>query len=387
MVLSNNDGCVVARSTEAKAIGIPMGVPLFKIKGLIEQHGIEVFSSNYALYGDMSARVMQTLAEFTPELEVYSIDEAFLCLDNFQQLDLYDYGLKIRSTVRQWTGIPLSIGIAPTKVLTKIAGDLAKKDEQGVFLLPEEYLEILAATPIADVWGIGRSHSKSLPSYGIETALDLRNANLNWVKQRYGVVMQRLVLELRGQRCLELETSPPPKKMITVSRSFGRKITELSELKEAVATYTSRACEKLRRHELTTDAIQVFIRTSHYAESYYGNSVTLSLPSSSDSTAEVQHFALRGCERIYHPGERYAKAGVILLGLRPKSERQLSLWEVQPAQRSDALMETIDSINEQFGKGAIRFAAAGLKQGWGMKQERRSPRYTTRWDELPEARA
>jgi DNA polymerase V len=198
--------------------------------------------------------------------------------------------------------------------------------------------------------------------------------------------MQRLVLELRGQRCLELETSPPPKKTITVSRSFGRKITELIELKEAVANYTSRACEKLRRHELTADALQVFIRTSHYEQTYYGNSVTLSLPTSSDSTPEVLHFALRGCDRIYRPGERYAKAGVILLGLRPKSERQLSLWEAPAVQRADALMQTIDSINQQLGKGAIRFAAAGLKQSWNMRQERRSPRYTTRWDELLEAR-
>ncbi|HEY9826948.1 MAG TPA: Y-family DNA polymerase [Stenomitos sp.] len=387
IVLSNNDGAVVARSLEAKRIGIPMGEPLFKIQHLIKQHHVQVFSSNYSLYGDMSQRVMQALAQFTPELEIYSIDEAFLSLDNFRQLDFFKHGLNIKATVHKWTGIPVSIGIAPTKVLAKVAGDLAKKDAQGVFLLPEQYTEILAATPIADIWGIGRSHSKSLPAYGIETALDLRNANLNWIKQRYGVVMQRLVLELRGQRCFELELSPPTKKTITVSRSFSQKVTELSELKEAVATYTSRACEKLRRFELTTDALQIFVRTSHFEQTYYGNSITLSLPSSSDSTPEVLHFALKGCERIYRPGERYAKAGVILLGLRPKSERQLSLWDAPATSKSDALMQVIDSINQQFGKGAIRFAAAGLKQTWSMKQERRSPRYTTRWDELPQVKA
>jgi DNA polymerase V len=389
IVLSNNDGCVVARSGEVKNLGIPMGAPYFQIEHLVKKHNIEVFSSNYSLYGDVSTRVMEVLAEFTPELEIYSIDEAFLSLDEFKNRDLYQYGQEIKTTVRKWTGIPLSIGIAPTKVLTKIAGDIAKKDAEGVFLLPEQYTDILSNTAIADVWGIGRSHSRSLPAHGIETALQLRDANLNWAKQQYGVVMQRLILELRGQRCLSLELCPSPKKTITVSRSFGRKVTTLQELREAIATYTSRAAEKLRLHGLTADAIQVFVQTSHFEGSFYGDSVTQTLPHSSDLTPEILHSALMGCDRIYRPGERYAKAGIILLGLRPKTQRQLSLWEASEAvdERSHLLMQTIDSINQQFGKGTIQFAAAGLKKGWGMRQERRSPRYTTCWGELPVVRA
>jgi DNA polymerase V len=390
VVLSNNDGCVVARSQEVKDLGIPMGAPYFQIEALVKKYNIQVFSSNYSLYGDLSSRVMEALAEFTPELEVYSIDEAFLSLDDFKNRDLYQYGQLIRTSVKQWTGIPLSIGIAPTKVLTKIAGDIAKKDSEGVFLLPNQYTDILAATAIADVWGVGRSHSKTLPTFGIETALQLRDANLNWAKQQYGVVMQRLILELRGQRCLSLELSPPPKKSITVSRSFGRKITELRELKEAIATYTSRACEKLRLHELTADAIQVFARTSHFEGSFYGNSLTLTLPRCTDLTPEIIHIALQGCDRIYRLGERYAKAGVILLGLRPKSERQLSLWDTDvetDEKRSALLMQTMDSINQQFGRGTLQFAAAGLKKSWGMRQGKRSNRWTTCWGEIPVVRA
>jgi DNA polymerase V len=386
IVLSNNDGCVVARSLQAKAIGIKMGEPAFKIRHLIEQHDVQVFSSNYMLYGDLSQRVMTTLAEFTPELEIYSIDEAFLNLQGFGHLDLADYGQQIRTTVLQWTGVPTSIGIAPTKVLTKVAGAYAKKQLNGVLVLPQPPDPLLEDFPLADLWGIGRKHSQSLQGHGITTALQLRDVELSWARKQYSVVMQRIVLELRGQPCFSLELNPAPKKSITVSRSFSRAITTLAELREAVATYTSRAAEKLRQHELTADAIQVFALTSRFRADYYSDSVTLTFNYSSDNTREILRFALLGCDRIYQPDQQFKKAGVILLGLRPKSERQLSLWE-PTEERSDALMQTMDLINAQFGRGTIQFASAGLKKSWGMRQERRSNRWTTAWDELPIARA
>jgi DNA polymerase V len=386
IVLSNNDGCVVARSPQAKACGIKMGEPVFQIQHLIEKHNVQVFSSNYALYGDLSQRVMTALAEFTPELEVYSIDEAFLNLQGFEHLNLPDYAKKIRQTILQWTGVPTSIGIAPTKVLTKVAGDYAKKRIDGVLLMPQPPDPLLAEFSVADLWGIGRSHARSLQSHGITTALQLRDVELSWARKEYSVLIQRLVLELRGQPCFSLELNPAPKKSITVSRSFSRSIATLAELREAVATYTSRAAEKLRQHELTADAIQVFALTSRFKADYYSDGVTLSFDFSTDDTAAILKFALRGCDRIYHPGSLFTKAGVILLGLRPRSERQLSLWEPE-GERSDLLMQTIDTINAQFGRGTIQFAAAGLAKPWAMRSERRSPRYTTCWGEIPVVRA
>jgi DNA polymerase V len=386
IVLSNNDGCVVARSPQAKTCGIKMGEPVFQIRHLIERHNVQVFSSNYSLYGDLSQRVMTALSEFTPELEIYSIDEAFLNLSGFNHLDLADYGQQIRQTVLQWTGVPTSIGIAPTKVLTKVAGAYAKKQSGGVLLMPQPPDSLLADFPIADLWGIGRKHSQSLQGHGIKTALQLRDVELSWVRKEYSVVMQRLVLELRGQPCFSLELNPPPKKSITVSRSFSRAIATLAELREAVATYTSRAAEKLRVHELTADIIQVFAQTSRFTEDYYSDSATLSFAHSSDNTAEILYYALLGCDRIFRPNQRFKKAGVILLGLRPKSQRQFSLWEPDEP-RSDALMQTIDAINAKFGRGTIQFAAAGLKKPWAMKAEMRSPRYTTVWSEIPVVRA
>jgi DNA polymerase V len=386
IVLSNNDGCIVARSPQAKAIGIKMGEPVFKIRDFIQKHNVEVFSSNYTLYGDLSQRVMIVLAEFTPEQEIYSIDEAFLNLTGYKHLDLNDYGQTIRRTVLKWTGVPISIGIAPSKTLTKVAGDIAKKSKSGVFMLPNPSDTILADFPIADLWGIGRSHARSLEAHGIATALQLRDVSLSWAKKEYSVVMQRLVLELRGQSCFDLELNPPPKKSITVSRSFSQPVTRLQELREAIATYTSRAAEKLRSHQLTADAIQVFVQTSRFKEDYFSDSATLTFDHSSDNTAEILHYALKGCDRIFQPDQQFKKAGVLLLGLRPKALRQLSLWEVDEP-RSGALMETMDAINARFGRGTLQFAVAGLKKPWAMKSGMRSPRYTTVWSEIPVVKA
>jgi DNA polymerase V len=386
IVLSNNDGCVVARSPQAKAVGIKMGEPVFKIQHLIKQHNVQVFSSNYSLYGDLSQRVMTVLGEFTPELEIYSIDEAFLDLQGFKHLDLNHYGQQIRQTILKWTGVPISIGIASTKVLTKVAGDYAKKRNDGVMLMPQPPDPLLAEFPITDLWGYGRNHSRSLHTHGITTALQLRDVSLSWARKEYSVVMQRLVLELRGQPCFSLELNPAPKKSITVSRSFSRPITTLPELREAIATYTSRAAEKLRLHELTADAIQIFAVTSRFKADYFSDSVTLTLNYSSNNTAEILHFALLGCNQIFQAELQFKKAGVILLGLRPKSSRQLSLWEPQQ-ERSDVLMQTMDAINAHFGSGTLQFAAAGLKKPWGMRSQWRSPRYTTCWGEIPVVRA
>ncbi|NJM77636.1 MAG: Y-family DNA polymerase [Acaryochloridaceae cyanobacterium RU_4_10] len=277
-----------------------------------------VYSSNYSLYGDLSQRVMSALSEFTPELEVYSIDEAFLNLQGFENLDLSDYGRQIRQTVLQWTGVPTSIGIAQTKVLTKVAGDYAKQLADGVLVMPQPPDPLLADFPISDLWGIGRKHSRSLQAQGITTALQLRDVELSWARKEYSVVMQHLVLELRGQPCFSLELNPAPKKSITVSRSFSRSITTLPELREAIATYTSRAAEKLRQHELSADAIQVFAHTNRFKDNYFSDFTTLTLDYSSDNTTEILKFALRGCDRIFQPGLQFAKAGVMPAGVKAK---------------------------------------------------------------------
>jgi DNA polymerase V len=386
IVLSNNDGCVVSRSPQAKAIGIRIGEPVFKIRHLIQRHNIRVFSSNYALYGDLSQRVITTLETFTPELEMYSIDEAFLNLAGFRHLDLSKYSQQIRRTVLKWTGIPISIGIAPTKTLAKIAGDIAKNSPSGVFILPAQPDNILAEFPIGDIWGIGRNHLRSLQADGITSALQLRDVNLGWVRKKYSVVMQRLVLELRGKPCFALELNPSSPKSITVSRSFGRPITIASELREAIATYASRAAEKLRLNGLTADAVQVFAKTNRFRKDYYSEAVTLTLSRSSDRTDELMHCALRGCDRIFRADQQFKKAGVILLGLRPKLQRQISLWEPEK-EGSDALMQTLDAINARFGSLTIQYAVAGVKKPWTMRSDMRSPRYTSVWSEIPMVKA
>ena len=383
VVLSNNDGCVVARSPEAKKLGIKMGEPLFKIRDLIQQNSVQVFSSNYSLYGDMSQRVMTSLSEFTPELEIYSIDEAFLDLSGFEWKDLSEYGQEIRSAVRQWTGITVSIGIAPTKTLSKVANSVAKKSLSGICDLAQFGAEdILASMDVADVWGIGRRHSKSLRTHGIETALQLRDADPTWAKRIYSVVMQRTILELRGYSCIPVELAPPSRQSITVSRSFSRPVIELCELKEAVVTHLSRAAEKLRLYHLTANVLQVFAHTSRFRENYYSNGVTVSLPVATQDTAELLFYALQGAERIYRPGLLFSKAGVLLLELQPETVVQGHLFEQRDSERSKALMTTLDSLNQRFGARTVQYAAAGLQKGWSMKQEKRSKRWTTRWDEL-----
>jgi DNA polymerase V len=389
VVLSNNDGCVVARSKEAKALGIKMGVPAFKIAHEIERHQIHVFSSNYTLYGDMSDRVMRTLAEFTPILEIYSIDEAFLEIP-FSKQPYSEYCQQIRSIVSRHTGMPVSIGIGPTKTLSKIANHIAKQHQEhnGVFdLSSHDQDKILADTPIEEIWGVGRNYAKTLRVHGVQTALQLRESQDGWIKQQFGVVLLRTVLELRGIVCLPLAISPPTRKSLMVSRSFGRAITEVQELKEAIATYTSKAAEKLRRYQLVAGIIQIFVRTSVFEEGYYSNAIKITLPIPTNFTPELLHHACLGVTNLYRAGERYKKAGVILLKLGPETEIQGNLF-VDDADwvRDRTLMQTVDALNAEK-RISVQFAASGVDQPWQTKASRRSPRYTTQWPELPVVKA
>jgi DNA polymerase V len=391
VVLSNNDGCVIARSDEAKALGIAMGLPAFKLADLVKEHAVEVYSSNYTLYGDLSARVMTTLTQWTPEVEVYSIDEAFLQFTALPPDALTAYGQTIRATIQQWTGIPVSIGIGPTKTLAKLANRLAKRspEAQGVVTLtaPGEIEATLAQTPIQDIWGIGPGYTRRLHAHEIRTALQLRNMTDRWVRQELGIVGLRLVWELRGISCLPLALCPPPKQSLMVSRSFGRPITTLIEMREAVATYMTRAAEKLRRHQVAAGVLTVFLMTNRFTdEPQYSNSVTIPLSVATQDTAELIRYALRGVEQIFRGGYRYQKAGVILTALVPAHQIQAHLFDRHDRDRSKQLMAAIDTINREWGTGTIRYAAVGLRPRWVMRCARRSPRYTTRWNELVEVR-
>jgi len=393
VVLSNNDGCVVARSPEAKALGIKMGTPIFQLRDAIAQHRIQVYSSNYTLYGDMSQRVMEVLSGFTPSIEVYSIDEAFLDFSGFAGRDLTAYGQTIRQTVRQWTGIPVSVGVGATKTLAKLANRQAKRSGSGVCVLEPERVEtVLEAIALEDIWGIGRRYAVSLQSYGINTALDLQQADLDWVKQRYGIVMVRLVYELRGVSCLPLELVTPPKKSLMVSRSFGQTVTTLADLKGAIATFVSRAAEKLRRHQLNASVMTVFASSSRFQGEYYSRGATVSLLVATNQTPELLAGAMEGVERLYQPGVAFKRAGVLMQGLTPEQAVQMALWdscvgEASPLEnrlRQQALMQTVDRINQQFGAGTLRFGIQGFCQPWALQSERRSPRYTTCWKSLLE---
>jgi DNA polymerase V len=365
-----------------------MGEPIFRIEQVIRQQNIQVFSSNYALYGDMSQRVMIALAQSSPEVEVYSIDEAFLDLSGFQHLDLAEYGQGIRERVKQWTGIGVSIGIGPTKTLAKVANRIAKKSGSGVCNLATLNTdEVLSSLDIEDIWGIGRRYAKSLRMNGIQTALQLRDADPVWARQKYSVVMQRTILELRGHSCIPLELAPPSRQSIMVSRSFGRPVTELRELREAIATHLSRAAEKLRVYRLTANVLQIFAHTSRFRDNYYSNGVTVSLPVATQDTAELLFYAMTGVETIYRPGHAFAKAGVLLLELQPETLVQGHLFEQRNDARSQLLMATLDNINRRFGARTLQYAAAGLEKGWGMKQGKRSQRWTTCWEELLVVRA
>ena len=382
VVLSNNDGCVIARSNEAKALGLKMGVPLFQAQELIEEHNVAVYSSNYELYGDMSHRVMEALHEFTPEVEVYSIDEAFMSLDEEDGQSFQARGTDIRGKVLKWTGIPVSVGIAQTKTLAKIANQVAKDDAalQGVLdLTPADVqTEALERTPVGKVWGVGPAYAKLLKAAGITTARKLRDADRRWVRQRMTVVGARIVEELRGVSCLPLEQCPSKKKSITCSRSFGVPVESLAELREAVALYLSRAAERLRRFRLAAGVVTVFVNTNRFsAEPQYGNSVTYELTYSTDSTQELLAWALKGLGQIYRPGYRYKKAGVILNRLAPADQLSRRFFGDERFERSRRVHKAVDEINRRHGRDTVRFGTAQPTGRWQTKFLKRSKCYTT----------
>jgi DNA polymerase V len=382
VVLSNNDGCVIARSNEAKALGVKMGAPLFKTQHLVEAYDVAVYSSNYALYGDMSQRVMDALQEFTPEVEVYSIDEAFMGLEDEGGAGLRARGTEIREKVRQWTGIPVSVGIGHTKTLAKIANRVAKKEEtaQGVFdLTPvSEQTRVLEGTAVEDVWGVGPAYAKLLKAAGIHTARKLRDADRRWIRRRMTVVGARIVEELRGHSCLSLEQCPQQKKSLTCSRSFGMLVESLEELRQAVGVYLTRAAERLRRAGLAAGVVTVFINTSRFgSEPRYGNSITYELASATDVTGELLEWALKGLGQIFRSGYKYKKAGVMLNRLVPADQLSTRLFGATSFERSRRVMRALDQINARHGRDTVRYGVARPNGRWQTRFLRKSQNYTT----------
>ncbi|QFY88003.1 Y-family DNA polymerase [Magnetovirga frankeli] len=385
VVLSNNDGCVVARSNEAKALGIKMGVPLFQVKPLLRRHNVAVLSSNYSLYGDMSRRVMEILGQARPEREIYSIDEAFLRLDNLP-VEAESFSLDLRAQVLKATGIPISIGLGATKTLAKLANHIAKRVIQGpVYWIrsPQAESALFDQLPVNDVWGIGRRWAQRLESgLGISTVEQLRCASPRLIRSHLSVIGERIVRELNGQACLDLE-SVQPNQQIICSRSFGCRIHELPLLEQALSNHAARACEKLRRQQLLANAVQVFLHTGLHDARPYSNALALPLPSPSADSRQIIRLARWLLRRIYRPGHAYQKTGIILLGLgSAQGPQQADLF--LPSRESPRLMQLLDGINQKIGSNSLFFAAQGTQRPWQMRMAQRSPRYTTCWKELPQ---
>lgn len=397
VVLSNNDGCAVARSNEAKALGIKMGEPWFKLKDLVKRHGLIGLSSNYTLYGDMSARVMQVLSQFTPDIEVYSIDESFMRVERMHRLwpSFTDMGLSIRRQVKQWTGIPVCVGFGPTATLCKMSNHIAKKRPQfgGVFDMtayPAADLDDLLSTiAVGEVWGVGSRTGQKLDEMGIKTVQDLRHASPKWIRTHFSVVMERTVAELQGIPCRELEDVAQPKKQIVSSKSFGEMVTTFNELAEALTTYVTRAAEKLRQQNSLCGAIHVFVMTNRFRETdpQYSNGIAIPLPNPTSDTLCLTTAALAGLKRIYRKGYWYKKTGVMLLDLSSAECIQTSLFEPveEQTQQSKALMAALDNLNTRFGRNTVTVAAAGTRKRWVARAETKTQCFTTRWNELPKA--
>lgn len=393
LVLSNNDGCVVARSKEAKALGIKMGVPVFQIQDVIKLHNIQVFSSNYALYADLSSRVMRTLESFVPRVEVYSIDEAFLDLTGLDSItSLLELGQHIKATIGQWIGIGVCVGIAPTKTLAKLANHAAKKYPAtgGVVDLTQKDRQqrLLAITAISDIWGVGRKLTKRLESMGIKTALDLANSPTATIRKQFSIVLERTVRELNGESCLDLEDVAPSKQQIICSRSFGTKIITLEHMGEAVSQYTERACEKLRLEKQQAKVLTVFIHTSPFntGPNHYSNSATGELVIPSSDTRDLNALAMQLLKRIWREGYSYNKAGVMLSDFYSHNTYQPGLFdEVTKRPNSEKLMTILDEINKS-GLGRVFLARQGMSNTWRIKRDHLSPAYTTRWSDIPQVR-
>lgn len=392
VVLSNNDGCIVSRTDEAKALGIQMAGPYYQNKEEILKNNVAVFSSNYHLYGDMSKRVMETLRLLSPGVEVYSVDESFLDLTGIDETKLYDYSLFVKHTTELWTGIPVSVGVAPSKVLSKLANRLAKKDKKGtrgvvVLQTAEQQMDALQRTAVEDIWGVGNAGSKKLRMFNINTAWDLRNMSEEWARKNLGgIVGVRLIKELKGIPCIEMKDPLTTKKMIATTRMFGKPVFELKELKEAVATYIARAAEKLRRQSGAAGAVSVFLVNNdnrNYNEYIPSSrSAYIILPSATYLTNVIIAHVMPLVEAMYNKGSKYIKAGVVLSNIVPCDMVQYNLFEAPDTANAKKLMHMIDNINFSMSSDILKFAAAGTKKNWKMRQEMRSKRFTTKWDEL-----
>lgn len=388
VVLSNNDGCVVSRSKEAKALGIKMGQAWFEIKSQMEDLGVLAFSSNYALYADMSNTVMSILSKFSPRTEVYSIDECFVDLTGMRDIRSISYEMHQR--VAKWTDIHVGVGVGPTKTLAKLANHVAKTHprSKGVFnfnaLTPTQKTRLLSQIPVEEVWGVGRKLTKRLSAYGIHTALELREAHTQTLRSAFGIVLEKTQRELQETQCIELQEVAPDKKQIVSSRSFGQMVTELPVLQDALSTFVANACVKLRKQNGHSAMIQVFLQTNRFRDDLpqYMPSLAIPLPQPTNDTMVVNRWASYLCERMYKEGYHYKKAGIMMSEISPIAFYQADFLE--PAVSSDTrLMKALDSLNERYGRGTVKVSTQGAYKSWQMKAERKSPNYTTNWDELP----
>jgi DNA polymerase V len=390
VVLSNNDGCVIARSNEAKALGITMGAPFFKVESLIKSKGVALFSSNYTLYGDMSSRVMEALRYFSPEIEIYSIDEAFIAVEkDLTAEEYFEFGRELKEKIYKWTGLPVSVGIAPTKTLAKLANRVAKRNGLGVFEMREEAIqeEVLEQTPVGKLWGIGRQSKKKLETWcGIETALELKYFDRRYARKILTVTGARIVEELNGHACLPLELVPPLKKNICCSRSFGVLAESYRELKEALDLYLNSASIKMRKQNLLANAVTVFLATNRFRKNdlQYSNSVTIRLAHATNSNRELRRATTEILQRIYRDGYKYKNVGVLLQGLEPERADSIRLFNEKYYIREKRLMKALDLIKERFGRRVIDFGLLNTEKRWYMKCERKSKRFTTNLNEILE---
>jgi len=388
VVLSNNDGCAISRSNEAKALGIPMGAPAFKYEKLFQKNNVKVFSSNFPLYGDMSSRVMNIISKFTPNIEIYSIDEAFLKFEGFENYDLQSYCEEIKKTVEKWTGIPISIGVAPTKALAKVANRISKKfpnQTKGVYLLNSEKKRIKALKwlKIEDVWGIGFKHAERLKNIKINTAYNFINLEDSWVRKNMSVVGLRLKKELEGESVLNLEEVKSPKKAIATTRSFEGTITDYEKIKERISTFAICCAEKLRSQNSNCNSIYVFVRSNKFQKNkpQYRNGILMTIPFSTNSNMVISKYAIEGLKRIFKEGINYKKAGTVVMGLDSSENHQLNLFENENP-RHKYLMKIIDFVQRKEGQSKIKLASQDLRKRWKMKQEKLSPNYTCKINDI-----
>ena len=391
VVLSSNDGCVISRSTEAKALGIKMGEPYFKVERIVKENDVKIFSTNFALYGDISRRVMKTLKQFSPRMEIYSIDEAFLDLTSVKSENLLEHGREIRKTILKWTGIPTSIGIATTKTLGKAANYIAKKEKSGVIDLvnSKQIDKLLSEIKINDVWGVGRQLTKFYIRNGINTAYDLKKIHNGWIKKNTNVFGSRTAMELRGFPCISLEPHEEKRKSCCVSRSFGRKVTKLEELSEAITAHCLNAAEKIRSDKQTVKKINIFIRTSPFQnkKKYYANSKNIDLAIKTNDSIELIKQALIALKIIYKKGYKYQKAGIIFSGLKDINSYDKNLFStIRNERKREKLMKAIDYTNAKYGQHSLSIVQAGMKKMWGSKRQYYSKIDTASFRSLPTVR-